>query len=680
VATNPATRTPDADYIVIGSGAGGGPLAANLARAGYSVLLLEAGGDPCAASELGRWMYEVPIFHGLSTEYPECQWDYFVRHYTSPDLQRQDTKFVDKEKLTGYPVDGVWYPRAGTLGGCTAHNAMITVTPQDRDWNAIAEFTGDESWRADRMHQYYARLENCQYRPRPGSLRYLLAGLAWSVIARIKGLKDGSDWTHGHGFDGWLTTSASDPRLVLTDKSLTRLLLGSLKDALGARLGNPALTFLTQLDPNDLRNAYDSKEGLAVTPLAVANGKRNGPREFLLRTRKTHPKLTIQMHALAKKLLFDGTRAVGVEYYDGPHVYEADPAVRARGGPAAGDGTPVRRVFAGKEVIVSAGAFNSPQLLKLSGIGPKAELQKWGIDVVVDLPGVGENLQDRYEVGVVSRMRAEFSLLRGLTFRPPRPGDAPDPGYVDWLNKRGVYTTNGALLGIVRRSRPELVSPDLFLFGLPARFTGYYPGYSQDLGQSTDVFTWAVLKAHTVNRAGSVLLRSADPCDPPDIRFRYFDEGDDRAGEDLDAVVTGIQLARSVMRRLGGDVSRELLPGDDVRTRDELRTFVRDQAWGHHASCTAAMGRAGDPRAVVDSDFRVHGTRGLRVVDASVFPRIPGFFIVTAVYMVAEKASAALLADATGPPPARVGPRRVLSLRLPRPRRPHVSHASQETR
>jgi choline dehydrogenase len=92
------------------------------------------------------------------------------------------------------------------------------------------------------------------------------------------------------------------------------------------------------------------------------------------------------------------------------------------------------------------------------------------------------------------------------------------------------------------------------------------------------------------------------------------------------------------------------------------------------------MGRAGDPRAVVDSDFRVHGTRGLRVVDASVFPRIPGFFIVTAVYMVAEKASAALLADATGPPPARVGPRRVLSLRLPRPRRPHVSHAVQETR
>jgi choline dehydrogenase len=106
---------PTYDYVIVGSGAGGGPLAANLAKKGYSVCLLEAGWDPCAESDLGRYMYQVPIFHGLSTEYPEIAWDYYVRHYTDQDKQQKDSKFVADK-------NGVWYPRAGTLGGCTAHN------------------------------------------------------------------------------------------------------------------------------------------------------------------------------------------------------------------------------------------------------------------------------------------------------------------------------------------------------------------------------------------------------------------------------------------------------------------------------------------------------------------------------------------------------------------------------
>jgi choline dehydrogenase len=338
-------------------------------------------------------------------------------------------------------------------------------------------------------------------------------------------------------------------------------------------------------------------------------------------------------------------------------------------------------------VILAGGAFNTPQLLKLSGIGPRAELERFGIRCRRDLPGVGENLQDRYEVGVVTRMRRNFALLDGLTFKPPAEGADPDPGYLQWQAGEGVYTTNGALLGIIRRSRPELTSPDLFLFGLPAKFTGYFPGYSGDLAQQSDVFTWAVLKAHTANRAGSVLLRSADPRDPPDIRFRYFEEGDDAAGEDLDAVVTGIEVARSIMNCLEDDVAEEQVPGRALDTREELRSFVRDNAWGHHASCTCAIGPASDPRAVLDSDFRVHGTKGLRVVDASVFPRIPGFFIVTAVYMAAEKAGAVILADAAAQdrasapaaPPSRNDLRHVLAL-LPRPRKPSRSTAVQETR
>src|SRR6266702_1929466 len=219
----------DFDYIVVGSGAGGGPLAANLARRGCTVLLLEAGGDSCAASEEGRSLYEVPIFHGLSTEFEGCQWDYFVRHYSDETQQLQDSKLVTQDPANGEPLDGIWYPRAGTLGGCTAHNAMITVTPQDRDWDYIAGITGDQTWAAENMNKYFARLENCNYVSRPGSAKYILKGLLWSIIALVKWRKDWRDWAHGHGFNGWLTTSEADPSLVVKDKEIAWLLFKAIK-------------------------------------------------------------------------------------------------------------------------------------------------------------------------------------------------------------------------------------------------------------------------------------------------------------------------------------------------------------------------------------------------------------------------------------------------------------------
>jgi choline dehydrogenase len=243
-------------------------------------------------------------------------------------------------------------------------------------------------------------------------------------------------------------------------------------------------------------------------------------------------------------------------------------------------------------------------------------------------------------------MSRDFSLLRGDRFRPACPGEEPDPAFREWQAGHGIYTTNGALVAVIRRSQPELPAPDLFVFGLPARFTGYYPGYSADLEQHHDYLTWAVLKAHTNNRAGEVLLRSADPRDPPRIDFHYFGEGDDTAGADLDAVVAGVKVARDIMSRAGDLVAAEESPGPAVQTDEELRSWIADQAWGHHASCSCPIGPASDPGAVVDGRFRVHGTSRLRIVDASVFPRIPGFFIVTSVYMLAEKASDVILADA----------------------------------
>jgi len=632
----------DFDYVVIGSGAGGGPLAANLARAGFTVALLEAGGDPCLECEMGRWMYDVPIFHGLSTEYSECQWDYFVRHYADIAFQRQDTKFVANDPVNSQPVDGVWYPRAGALGGCTAHNAMITVTPQDRDWNGIADLTGDASWRAENMNPYFARLEDCHYTPRPGSANYILEGLLWSFAALLRFRKDWRDWAHGHGFSGWLTTGEADPLLALKDREIVAALLDAAKVAFESGIENPLVSLLTKLDPNDIRNDLDMREGLALTPLAVSAGRRNGPRDYLLRTVREYPRnLTVKLHALASRIRFDGARrAVAVDFLEGPHLYEADPHARGEKAPWP---CRERSVSAGREIVLAGGAFNSPQLLKLSGIGPREELRRFRIPEVADLPGVGENLQDRYEVGVISEFPKPFLLLEGATFEPPEPGGKPDPCFEEWQRGKGIYATNGALVGILKRSSRSQPEPDLYIFGVPGYFKGYFPGYSAQFERTRNRFTWAVLKAYTENRAGRVTLRSTDPRQRPDIDFHYFGEGSDRQGADLDAVVNGVEFVRRMNRSLKAD--REIWPGDDC-SGESLRQFIQREAWGHHASCTNRMGRENDPGAVLDSRFRVRGVSGLRVVDASIFPRIPGYFIVSAIYMASEKASDAILEDA----------------------------------
>ena len=631
---------PTYDYVIVGSGAGGGPLAANLAQKGYKVFLLEAGSDPCSESDLGRYMYEVPLFHGLSTEYPEIAWDYYVRHYTDSQKQQKDSKFVADR-------DGIWYPRAGTLGGCTAHNAMITVVPQDSDWNHLAEITGDSSWRADKMRQYFQRLENCHYVADPHSVRGRVENAVSSIAGLIGHREDWRDATRGHGFSGWLPTSEADPRLALTDPALLALILRGVGEALRNHSGNPFVKIATRFDPNDCRNSGSCPEGLVFTPLAVEHGKRVGPREFLLKVQAQNPdRLTIQLNSLATRVLFDGHKAVGVEYLAGRHLYQADPQQVADPSSAS-----LNQVLVSREVILAAGAFNSPQLLKLSGIGPRAELEAHGIPVIVDLPGVGENLQDRYEVGVVSELSKDIRLLRGASFAPPGAGAVTDTCMKEWTDSgTGVYASNGSLIGIVIRSGKQVAEPDLYIFGLPGLFKGYVPGYAAALEHFRNRFTWTILKARTNNTSGRVSLRSAKPWDTPKVEFRYFSEGNDARGEDLNAVVAGVEFARAINQRLArlGLIASEDVPGSSC-TGEALRDFIQNEAWGHHASCSNKIGADNDPLSVLDSRFRVRQTEGLRVVDASVFPRIPGFFIVSAIYMISEKALDVILEDAGRP-------------------------------
>jgi choline dehydrogenase-like flavoprotein len=353
-----------------------------------------------------------------------------------------------------------------------------------------------------------------------------------------------------------------------------------------------------------------------------------------------HPdRLTIELNALATRVLFDEeNRAVGVEYLKGARLY------RAHAAPSAETGE-LRRASVAREVIVAGGAFNTPQLLMLSGIGPPDELHAHGIGVRVPLHGVGRNLQDRYEVGVVNRMKFPcWEVLKDATF------SRGDPQYTDWKdNRRGVYATNGVVLAVTRKSDPGRPLPDLFLLGLLGDFRGYFPGYSKALPKGLNYLTWAVLKAHTKNSDGRVQLRSADPRDTPLINFHYFEEGNDTSGADLAGVVEGIKFARRLAGPISDLIAEEELPGPDVRSDAELRDFVRANAWGHHASCSCPIG----PRerdGVLNSNLEVHGTKHLRVVDASVFPRIPGFFIATSVYMVGEKASDVILREAARTP------------------------------
>ncbi|MDH3598979.1 MAG: GMC oxidoreductase, partial [Candidatus Tectomicrobia bacterium] len=405
------------------------------------------------------------------------------------------------------------------------------------------------------------------------------------------------------------------------------------------------LRFLFSLgDPNDWRLLRKRAAGIRLSPLNTASGRRVGTREHLIKVQEDCPQyLTIRTEAFVTRVLFEGKRAIGVEYLEGHHLYQADPHFEADH-----TGT-VQQVYAAREVILCGGTFNTPQILQLSGIGPAELLDAHRIPVLVDLAGVGANLQDRYEVGIVHRMKKRFSLLEDALMRPPEPGDPPDPHFEAWKKSgEGIYSTNGSVLSIIKRSSESKPDPDLFIFGLVGKFYGYYPGYSKTILEdikSRDTFTWAILKGHTSNTAGTVTLRSADPRETPDIRFRYFEEGNG-SEDDLEAMVDAMLFVREMAKNYGHMIKAEEIPGPEVQSREEIRQFVRNEAWGHHACGTCKIGPREDRMAVLDSQFRVHGTENLRVVDASVFPSIPGLFIVSAVYMIAEKASDVILADA----------------------------------
>jgi choline dehydrogenase len=590
-----AVGTQGYQVIVVGSGAGGGPLAARLARAGKRVLLLEAGHDVG-----GTPKYDVPAMHALATEDPAAAWWFFVRHHADSEADKLDSKWTEQ---------GILYPRGSALGGSTAVNAMVTVLPSRSDWNRIAALTGDPSWRAASMDRYFDRVRE------------------------------------------WLGIELPDPALALGDRKVTSFLTaaalvngGSISDSTGA-LGDPVgaaanLGSLLQQDLNAELRAGEAT-GIHRLPLATTNGKRNGSREAIVDAVAKGYALTVVTGAFVTRVLFadDGVTARGVEYVEHGSVYGAslEPV-------AAPDER--SEALASEEVVLSAGTFNTPQLLMLSGVGDAKSLAKLGIEQHIELPGVGANLQDRYEAPVVTELAEPLDVVA-----PCRLGEDADrdPCLRDWEEGRGVYRTPGFLASLLLRSSADTPLADLQIFAVPTDARGYYPGYSVDSARAKNRFSWLLLKAHTQNHDGTVTLSDASPFSRPNILFRSYDEKNLLGDPDLRALVEGVKTVRRIeteMRRLvPRDPVKEILPGDARQTDAELATWIAHESWGHHACGTSKMGPVDDPTSVVDSRFRVIGAKRLRVVDASVFPEIPGTFIALPTFMVAEKAADTILED-----------------------------------
>ncbi|AEO70987.1 uncharacterized protein THITE_2122898 [Thermothielavioides terrestris NRRL 8126] len=629
------------DYIVVGSGPGGGPLASNLARAGYSVLLVEAGDD-----QSDNVNSEIAFLSSIAYTDPTLRWDFFVRNFANETRnlkhnyltwRRPDGSFyVGQAPPNGSTLLGIYYPRGGTLGGSSAVNAMGTIYPSESDWQNVVDLTGDTTWSPSHMREIFMRIENNHYLT-PG--------------------------TPGHGFSGYLDTIMSNGSVWVGQDDLVSV-LGTVSAHLGQNASDIWRNLLS--DPNSADPARDQTQGIFGSPLhADTAWRRFSSRDYILETAnevdaagQKKYQLTVQLNTLATRVLFENVghpgaepRAIGIEFLQGQSVYSADPRHNA-----SNKGTP-GRAYARKEVILSGGTFNSPQILKLSGVGPAAELAKFNISVVVDLPGVGANLRDNYEIPFVGHAARDFQQPAPDPNAPVCTYGAPGDPCVDlWRQGKGPYMGGSTFNCVFRKSAyPAYDERDFFMIGGLFALRGFFPPTDSVPADPPNTFGLSTVKINPQSRSGTVLLRSADPRDTPEINFHLFEEDDDGTALDLAAELDTVKWARRVF----GDIPAPLgpivpseppcpgTPAADGTCDDELdRDWIMNQIWGHHPTSTCAIGADNDPMAVLDSKFRVRGVRGLRVSDASAFPRVPGPFPVLPTFMLSEKATESILEDA----------------------------------
>ena len=345
------------------------------------------------------------------------------------------------------------------------------------------------------------------------------------------------------------------------------------------------------------------QEGFFVMERTTHGGRRNSAARAFLHPALQRPNLSLEVKVLVDRIEFEGTRAVGVSYVKGGQRH----TIRAE-----------------REVILCGGAFNSPQILLRSGVGNADELRSFGIDVVTDLPGVGENLQDHLDYFIQYACKQPVSLYPSVT-RLGRLGVG-----LRWLlTHSGVGASNLFEAGAFFRSRPGVEFPNLqhHFLAVAMNYDGTLPahghGFQVHLSQMRPTST------------GFVKLRSTDPREQPRIQFNHLMTENDRL-----EIREGVRLTREILAQpaLAPYRGKELAPGDHVQSDDEIDAYARASGeTSHHPSCTCKMGY--DDMAVVDGDTRVHGIEGLRVVDASIMPRVVTANLNASVLMMAEKAS-----------------------------------------
>ncbi len=446
----------------------------------------------------------------------------------------------------------LWWPRGKVLGGSSSINAMCYIRGIPADYDAWAHATGDARWGWDKVLPYFVRAE--------GNTR-------------------GADALHGG--DGPLGVQDLRYHSALTDAFIE-----------GAQsCGHP------------LNRDFNGpqQEGIGFYQVTQKNSARCSTAVAYLRPARGRENLTVRTGARSERVLFDGNRAVGVDYRHGGRLTRAE----------------------AKEVILCGGAINSPQLLMLSGIGPADELRRHGIRVEHDLPGVGANLQDHLDICTLQKCTQPVSY--------DRLNDAVV--LFKYLTKRdGPGTSNIAEAGgFVRTRHATDARCDMQLHFIPALLDDHgrnrLPGYG---------FTMHACMLRPRSR-GEIRLASADPDAKPAIHANYLSDAE---GYDLDMLIEGVKLSREIFAAKAFDAYRgaEIFPGAATQTDAQIEAFIRRKAETvYHPVGTCRMGN--DDSAVVDSELRVRGVPGLRVVDASVMPSLPGGNTNAPTIMIAERAA-----------------------------------------